>query len=423
MPLTIGSLLLWLLLFLVQLLAALPWASVLFTTPEMLANVAKTLPTNLRLFRGLRLIMHGLAGVAQQGLIGVAALIGIPMLGLFLTQRDWMETVGGVYAGFLQLQLTFDFFIVFFFVLLAVWPKGGAVALAAFREGVRQPMFWLLVLFAWVFLTVTPFVPYFTFGEDYTVVKELGFDTLMLAAILFGTLAASIFIAEEIEGRTAVTVMSKPISRRQFLLGKFLGITLAAMLLYGMLATYFAGVLDYKYWWDKSDPVPPAPWVADVVRSTGLTGPTYDLLIGIGRWVNHMLELVPGLILSFCQVMVLVAVAVTLATRVPMVVNMSIILVLYLAAHLTPVLVSIGQRMQLETPGPVAQIVSFTSQLFDTLLPGLAFLKAPPALIGETSMVGWEPFSYVGNVAIYAVMYTAIVLLVGLILFEDRDLA
>jgi hypothetical protein len=489
MNFSLDALLLWLGLYLVQLLAALPWASILLTTPELLASRVGTSPDERQREAALRDIVSGLLwlvggllvtlasfavaastarggtyvvatgaivlgaiqlfrgfsqlperssgqrpasaawkslpvlGINPQALIGIAALVGLPMLGLFFTQRDWMEIVGGVYASLLQLQLTADAFILFFFLLLKVWPKGGAVALAAFREGIRQPMFWLLTGLAFAALTVAPFLPYFTFGEDYIVVKELGFDTLMLAAILFGTLAASIFIAEEIEGRTAVTVMSKPISRRQFLLGKFVGISLSALLMYGLLACYFGAVLDYKWWWDKNDPVGAATWVADTVRATGYSGPALDLLFGIGRWIHHTLELTPGLILSFCQVTVLIAVAVTLATRVTMVVNMSAILVLYLASHLTPVLVTIGQKMQVETPGPVAQIVAFTSQLFDTVLPGLAFLMAPPALIGETSVVGWAPFAYVGSVVLYAAMYTAIVLLVGLIFFEDRDLA
>ena len=70
-------------------------------------------------------------------------------------------------------------------------------------------------------------IPYFTFGDDYKMMKQIGFDIVMLAAVLFGVLAASMSISEEIEGRTAITVMSKPINRRQFLIGKFLGILLA----------------------------------------------------------------------------------------------------------------------------------------------------------------------------------------------------
>ena len=62
-------------------------------------------------------------------------------------------------------------------------------------------------------------------------VKELGYDMTMLAAVLFGVLAASMSISEEIEGRTAITLMSKPVSRRQFLLGKFVGILLAALVM------------------------------------------------------------------------------------------------------------------------------------------------------------------------------------------------
>ena len=41
-----------------------------------------------------------------------------------------------------------------------------------------------------------------------------------------------------------------------------------------------------------------------------------------------------------------------------------------------------------------AQIVAFTSQLFDTLLPGFAFFHFPPALVGETSVVSLAYFTY-----------------------------
>src|SRR5258708_34804615 len=53
----------------------------------------------------------------------------------------------------------------------------------------------------------------------------------MLARVLFGVLAASMSISEEIEGRTAVTLMSKPVNRRQFLIGKFLGILMACLVM------------------------------------------------------------------------------------------------------------------------------------------------------------------------------------------------
>src|SRR5205823_10235391 len=51
---------------------------------------------------------------------------------------------GRVYMSVLHLQLAADFFVVLFWLGLTFWPKGSAVALSAFREGIRQPMYWLL---------------------------------------------------------------------------------------------------------------------------------------------------------------------------------------------------------------------------------------------------------------------------------------
>src|SRR5438105_15159854 len=92
-------------------------------------------------------------------------------------------------------------------------------------------MFWLLFAAARTLMLVSPFVPYFTFGEDYKMVKELCFAFTMVFPAAFAVIAASISVSEEIEGRTAVTLMSKPISRRQFLLGKFSGLLLASLLM------------------------------------------------------------------------------------------------------------------------------------------------------------------------------------------------
>src|SRR5438094_9137852 len=103
-------------------------------------------------------------------------------------------------------------------------------------------------------MAVAPFIPYFTFDEDVKMVRELGYDMIMLAAVVFSVVAASMSISEEIEGRTAITVMSKPVSRRHFLLGKFVGILSAAMFMTGLLAWYFQGMMLFKMWFD-SEPI------------------------------------------------------------------------------------------------------------------------------------------------------------------------
>ena len=235
MSLPVTSILVGAVLLGVQLLAAVPWMAVVFLARE------ERLALRRRPFAPWVLNRIGLSALAC---------VTLPIAFLsFVQDRAALEASGRVYGGVLQAQLTVDVFIGGFALLLALWPKGGAVAFAAFREGVRQWMFWLLAILAAVAMFVSIFLPYFTFGEDYLMVKQLGYDFIMLAAVLFGTLAASISISEEIEGHTAITLMSKPVSRRQFLLGKFFGIILAALFMFGLLGVIFEGFLVVAHWW------------------------------------------------------------------------------------------------------------------------------------------------------------------------------
>ena len=59
------------------------------------------------------------------------------------------------------------------------------VALSAFRESVRQPMFWLMVLPAPIVMLIIAVLPYFTLGEDIKMVKEMGYDLLTLLGGVF----------------------------------------------------------------------------------------------------------------------------------------------------------------------------------------------------------------------------------------------
>jgi len=414
---------------LAQLLLAIPWVVVAFVTPAGRRSLRKQ-PFAAWFIRPI--------------LAGVAVCIATPFVLFELVQdRGSLEVLGRLYGALFQTQLTLDLFILLFGLLLWLWPKGGAIALSAFREGVRQWVFWLVMLSATAAMCFSILVPYFTFGEDYLMVKQLGYDTIMLAAVLFGALTASLSISEEIEGRTAITVMSKPVSRRQFMLGKFAGIILAALFMFGVLGVLFENVLIVKHWYDKLDPISPEnlavesasvsahigvvitpAWVIQNLHAWALPATTADLLRGVGQWIAHSMDTLPGLVLCYSQVLVLVALAVTLATRVPMVVNITSVVVVFFLSHLTPVLLALAQRGQEKQPdGTVPRLVAFVARVFDPLLPDLGSFAMNPALLSDAPPPQGLFFQYVGAVTLYGILYTAIVLLLGLILFEDRDLA
>lgn len=381
----------------VHFLAALPWAWALGLIPRG------------RLSRG-KFWLTGLAAAAGVG----------GALGFYLNNNNDPKVLshwGRFLFSLLHFQVGLDLFVAAFGFMLAFWPKGGAVALASFQEGVRQPKFWLLLVIGIFAMGISTILPFFTFGEDIKVVRELCFVLTMILPGVFGVLAASISVAEEIEGRTAVTLMSKPIQRRDFLLGKFAGISLAALSMTIALGWLLVWIVLYKDYLDPplAQQEPPDPtWIANLRAGLG-GGSVGDLARGMAFWINDAGDALPGLVIGFCQVLVLTAFAVALATRVPMLVNIVACMVIYFLGHLTTILTDVTQTLN--------PLIHFLAQSFDTVLPGLDAFDVGPAIIRDMPLPFLQYSAYAGHVTLYGLAYTAIALLLGLILFEDRDLA
>jgi ABC-type transport system involved in multi-copper enzyme maturation permease subunit len=402
---SVGSFVVGLFLLLFQVLAALPW--VIALDPRFVLDWLRK-PRNL------------LGG--SLGILGLRLLLRLYFYGVF-----GLDSWGRIYAAILQLQLTIDLFLLVFAVLLLVWPRGGAVALVAFREGIRQPVFWLLLGGAAILMVVLIFVPYFTFGDDYKMMKQLGFDLVMLVTAFFVVLNACLSIGEEIEGRTAVTLMSKPLSRRQFLLGKFLGILLAGLAMTALLGWSLTWALYFKPMFDSPLDehvdllqVQFQPSLNAVAESLPADETIRPLLQGAAQWTGGALAIMPGLTIGFCQAMVLLSVAAALATRLPLVVNMVACGACFFLGNLAPHLVNVAAGLRPDVGG---RLVQFTAGAFDTVLPALDYFSPGPAIVRDQPLPLGGYLLYVASVMGYSAMYTVIALLAGLILFEDRDLA
>src|SRR4030095_16970099 len=105
------------------------------------------------------------------------------------------------------------------------------IATNAFMELVRQPVFLLLMTTSVVFeiFLATPY--YFAFGDEPKLVKNSTLATMLLAGLFGAVLSASASLAREIRAGTALAVLSKPVSRAQFVLAKYLGLIAALTVL------------------------------------------------------------------------------------------------------------------------------------------------------------------------------------------------
>jgi ABC-type transport system involved in multi-copper enzyme maturation permease subunit len=272
--------------------------------------------------------------------------------------------------------------------------KSLTIALATAKEAVRQPAFFVMAFFAGALLVVTIFVSYFTFGEDIKMYKDTGLTTISFFCMLLALLTASSTVADEIEGKTAITLLSKPINRRQFIIGKFLGIELGVLALYVLLGALFAAGVWYKFGYDLRE-------------SAG------GLVDASKRW-GQVRQVIPGLALGFLEVTVLTSISVAISTRLPMLANLVVCMLIFFLGHLSPVLVEVGAQ------GQVNELVSFMARFFAWALPSLEFFNAGPS-ISTGAVIPW--IGYVLPALIYCVLYSGAAVLLAFILFEDRDLA
>lgn len=273
----------------------------------------------------------------------------------------------------------------------AVVPRASAVALATIKNEIAQPLFLVLTIIGSFLIVLFVFLSFYTFGEDIKLLKECGIVVIMLLAAFQGIWSASSSISEEIEGRTALTVLSKPIQRRSFVLGKFLGIFWVVALLFVILGAVELAAVAYK-------PIYEA-------RENSLEMPTWQ------ECHREMAATVPGLVLGLMQATILSTFSVALATRLPQLANIAVCFAIYVVGHLATAIVSGANEG--------FPIVKFVAQLVATVTPILEHFSLQAAIDAGSPI----PMSLLSGTLIYCVLYMVLSMFLALLLFEDRDLA
>jgi len=283
----------------------------------------------------------------------------------------------------------------FLFYLLqrTAMPRLSAVALATLKSEMAQPLFAILMAIGCFALFTFVYIPYNTFGEDIKVLKDSGMTLIMVLCIIQAVWAAGTSISDEIEGRTALTVLSKPIGRRSFLIGKYMGIFWTVAVMFCIFGLILMITVAYKPIYDA--------------RETSEAEPIWQICM------LEMSGVVPGLLLGFMETCVLAAISVAISTRLPMLANFIISFAVYVLGNLAPLLVQNAVVNELFEP------VVFFAQLISTILPILDHFNIQAAIAGGASV----PYVYLAWATVYCMIYGMVALLFALVLFEDRDLA
>ncbi|MGE3166629.1 MAG: ABC transporter permease subunit [Planctomycetota bacterium] len=99
-----------------------------------------------------------------------------------------------------------------------------AIGANTFVEAIRQPIFVVLLLLGVGTIALTPAFSTFTLDDDNKLLIDLGTSTIFMSGLFLAAFTATGVVSREIERRTVLTVVSKPLSRPLFVVGKFLGV-------------------------------------------------------------------------------------------------------------------------------------------------------------------------------------------------------
>ena len=286
-----------------------------------------------------------------------------------------------------------------------------------FFEAIYQPIYTLLLGLGAAIIIIFAALPFFTLGEDTVMFKSVALDVVLLLVLIATLFATSKSIYEEIEDRTMLTLMSKPVEKWQVLVGKYLGIVCAALLAIVVLGT----VLILSTWWRIPGD--------NQMNPNSLDERVLEALFNMR--MMHIAGLIPALILMWLQISVLAAISVAISTRVSLVVNLPVVIILYIAGNLTRFLFPLSGPPLAER-GPIVKGFAYIISL---ILPYLEVFDlrhktvysrikiAGTQLAQDAQAVGLgEIWQYTGVAFLYAIAYAAFALTLGMLLFQTREL-
>ncbi|NOT43983.1 MAG: ABC transporter permease [Acidobacteria bacterium] len=134
------------------------------------------------------------------------------------------------------------------------------VAGSVFRESVRDRVLYNLVAFAVLLIAVSFLLGQLTAGQDVKIIKDLGLAAIGTFGLLIAVFIGVGLVWKEVEKRSIYSLLSKPVRRHEFILGKFCGLGLTLVVNVAVMSVAFYLVLGWLAW--RETPEVRASWAA-----------------------------------------------------------------------------------------------------------------------------------------------------------------
>lgn len=121
-----------------------------------------------------------------------------------------------------------------------------AIAFNVFREIFRERVLYLTGIFAVGFVLAVTFLNEVSVGTEAKISLDVGIAGMALMGLAVAAFVGGGLIRKEIDKRTALIMIAKPLSRAEFIVGKHLGITGVLVVLLSIMTLIYMGVLSWR---------------------------------------------------------------------------------------------------------------------------------------------------------------------------------
>lgn len=249
----------------------------------------------------------------------------------------------------------------------------GVIALNTFRENLRDKILYNLLLFAGLLIAASMLLSSLSMGEQEKIVTDMGLAAINLIGVIIAVFVGIGLVTKEIERRTIYTIMARPISRVQFVLGKYLGLVVTLSVNLSIMLLVFLSTI----WWS-------------------------------GASVH--ISLLQAVELIFVELLVVTALALFFSTFSSAMVSASMTLGLYVIGHLTPDMKGIAEKSQNE-------LVTMLLTAIYYLCPNLEMLN----IKGQAAAGVSVSLAYQSMATVYGLFYASLLLAVSCVIFQRRD--
>jgi Cu-processing system permease protein len=262
----------------------------------------------------------------------------------------------------------------------------GAVAINVFRESVRDKVLYNLVLFAVLLIGASYLLGQLTAGQDMKIIKDLGLSATGVFGLFIAVFIGIGLVWKEVDRRSIYSLLAKPISRADFIVGKYLGLLLTLLVNVAMMAAALFAVLGGM------------KLLGPAALETVLDAPALDprLLLAVA--------------LIFVELALVTAVALFFSTFSSPILSAALTFGIYIVGHFNADLKHFEQVVSSRPAAYLAKALYY-------LLPNLAPFDIKAAVVhGQPIATG-----YVLMTVAYGVVYIAALLLAATLVFSRRD--